>query len=75
MNSNNKTQNSTSNLLQDEQFQLYVQFQSNYAIGIKGGHFPTYFSTKQKTRLVNDINFLTQQELQQVVSEVYLSKN
>jgi hypothetical protein len=75
MNSNNKTQNSTSNLLQDEQFQLYVQFQSNYAIGIKGGHVPTYFSTKQKTRLVNDINFLTQQELQQVVSEVYLSKN
>lgn len=75
MNSNNKTQNSTSNLLHDEQFQLYVQFQSNYAIGIKGGHVPTYFSTKQKTRLVTDINFLTQQELQLVVSEVYVSKN
>ncbi len=75
MNSNNKTQNSISNLLNDQQFQLYVQFQSNYAIGIKGGHVPAYFSAKQKTRLVTDINFLMKQELQQVVSDVYISKN
>jgi hypothetical protein len=74
MNANN-TQLPAQNLLTDKEFRSFVQFQSNYANSVKGGHLPYYYSQKQKNRLVTDVNFLTSQELQHVVYDTFISKN
>lgn len=71
----NTTSLSALNLLNDKQFNSFIQFQANYGNSIRGGHLPNYFSDKQRQRLITEVNLLTEPELRELVQTVYQSKN
>jgi hypothetical protein len=73
--SSHHSQITAQNLLLDKQFISFVQFQSNYANSVKGGHLPYYYTQDHRHRLVANVNLLGAKEMQNLVYETFVSKN
>jgi hypothetical protein len=63
------------NLLNDNEFKTSLRFETEYASAIKGGHLPYYFGEEKKLRLITDVNFLSQKEKQELICNIFTSKN
>jgi len=63
------------NLLNNRDFPSSLKFEADYASIVKGGHLPYYYSTEKKQRLVSDINLLSPVEQQEIVYNLFTSKN
>jgi hypothetical protein len=71
---NNNITNQT-NLLNDINFIDTIKFEAEYAQKVKGGHLPYYIGAEKATRLVSQINILSQNEKLQLVKSVFVSRN
>lgn len=72
---NNTTKTNTYNLLQSEDFKTALQFEATIAVTIKGGHLPYYISKQTRRRIIDPINLLNEDEKQQLIHTLFISKN
>lgn len=63
------------NLLNTKEFQSRLKFEAEYATLIKGGHSPKYYGKEKTKRLVNEVNILSSKEKQELVYNLFISKN
>jgi hypothetical protein len=75
MEKNTNTQSKNTNLLQNAEFKEQLQFEADYASILKGGHYPYYFDESKQERLVTDVNLLTPKEQQDLVFNLFISRN
>jgi hypothetical protein len=74
-NKNPNAQSLNKNLLDDFEFKALIKFETEYAAIIKGGHLPTYYTSRKQNRLVSDVNLLSTLEKVQLVKGIFTSKN
>lgn len=65
----------TNDLLKLEDFKNALQFEADHAIELKGGHSPLYSGKQTRRRLVDPINLLSQVEKQDLIHNIFTSKN
>jgi hypothetical protein len=63
------------NLLNNAEFKDLLNFESEYANAVKGGHFPNYYGEEKQRRLVNEVNLLSSQEQTDLVYNFFIGKN
>lgn len=72
---NNTTKINTHNLLQSQDFKTALHFEATVASTIKGGHLPYYISKQTRRRIIDTINLLNEDEKQQLIHTLFISKN
>ncbi|MDZ4664923.1 MAG: hypothetical protein SGJ15_08615 [Bacteroidota bacterium] len=72
---NNTTKTTIYDLLKSTDFKITLQFEADIAIEIKGGHLPYYISKQTRRRIIDPINLLSEDEKQQLIHTLFISKN
>lgn len=72
---NLKTEINNKNLLNDEDFKTFLQFECEYASVLRGGTYPAFSPSVKVERLVQDFNLLTPGELEETIYQFFISSN
>lgn len=75
MKKNARTKKTSLDLLKEQDFKNYLHFETNYAIALKGGYLPEYFSPFVKRRLISPVNILTAIEINSFINQLPIYKN
>jgi hypothetical protein len=72
---NSKTEINNKNLLKDQDFKTFLQFESEYASALRGGASASFSTPEKAQRLIKDVNILTPRELEETIYQFFISSN